>query len=141
MRPECECLEVLNVAPKGEAIDGDVKGVHLDGPVAGMRVEDGPLRIVGWVVGDRAPVREVEIVAEHRVVGRATVDVERPGVAAQFAGVAGADAAGFDLRLEPSGKGVSELLVTAVFDDGSRVALATIRVDVRRDGVLSRPLS
>jgi hypothetical protein len=140
MRPESERLEVLNVALRGGALDGQVKGVHLDGPAAGTRIEDGPLRIVGWVVGDRVPVREVEIVAERQVVGRAAVDLARPGVAEQFPGVVGAEAAGFDLRLEPSGEGVSELQVSAILDDDSRVALATIRVDVKRDRVLSRPL-
>jgi hypothetical protein len=103
-----------------------------------MRVEDGPLRVVGWVVGERALVREIEIVSEHKVVGKAPVDVPRPGVADRFAGTAGADAAGFDLKLEPSGRGVSELLVSAVLDDGSRSAIGTIRVDVTRRGMLSR---
>jgi len=117
---------------------GDLKAAHIDGPVAGMRFEEGPLRVVGWVVGERAAVAEIEVVSDHEVVGRAPVDVPRPGVADRFAGVAGADKAGFDLKLEPSGKGVSELLVTAVHTDGSRSALATIRVDVTRRGVLSR---
>jgi SAM-dependent methyltransferase len=131
--------EVLDVSMK---VQGDsektLKAAHLDGPVAGMRVEDGPLRVVGWAVGEKAPVRAVEVVSEHRVVGSATVDIPRPGVADRFTGVSGADAAGFDLRLEPSGKGVSELLVNAVLDDGSRSAIATIRVDVMRRGMLSR---
>jgi predicted SAM-dependent methyltransferase len=117
---------------------GDLKAAHLDGPVAGMRFEEGPLRVVGWAVGERAAVSEVEVVSDHRVVGKAPVDIPRPGVADRFAGVPGAETAGFDLKLEPSGKGISELLVTAVHMDGSRSALATIRVDVTRRGVLSR---
>jgi predicted SAM-dependent methyltransferase len=131
--------EVLDVSLTGQGGDGeDLEAAHLDGPVAGMRVEDGPLRVVGWVVGDRARVREIEVVSDHKVIGKAPVDVPRPGVAEQFAGVAGADTAGFDLKLQPSGRGVSELLVTAVFDDGSRSAIGTIRVDVTRRGMLSR---
>jgi predicted SAM-dependent methyltransferase len=117
---------------------GDLKAAHLDGPVAGMRFEEGPMRVIGWAVGSRSPVAEIEVVSEHRVVGKAPVDVPRPGVADRFAGVPGAATAGFDLKLEPSGKGVSELLVTAVHLDGSRSALATIRVDVTKRGVLSR---
>ena len=131
--------EVLDVSLTGqEGGSEDLKAAHLDGPVAGMRVEDGPLRVVGWAVGDRAAVREVEVVSEHQVVGKALVDIPRPGVADRFPGVAGADKAGFDLKLEPSGKGISELLVTAVLDDGSRSAIGTIRVDVTRRGMLSR---
>jgi hypothetical protein len=131
--------EVLDVSLAEQPDSGgNLKAAHLDGPVAGMRVEEGPLRVVGWVVGERAPVREVEVVSDHKIVGKASVDVPRPGVADQFAGTAGADAAGFDLKLEPSGRGVSELLVSAVFDDGSRSAIGTIRVDVTRRGMLSR---
>jgi hypothetical protein len=131
--------EVLDVSLTGQdGGGGDLKAAHLDGPVAGMRVEDGPLRVVGWVVGERASVREIEVVSAHRVVGKAPVNVPRPGVAERFPDVSGADAAGFDLKLEPSGKGVSELLVTAVLEDGSRSAIATIRVDVTRRGMLSR---
>jgi SAM-dependent methyltransferase len=131
--------EVLDVSPAEDGGgEGDLKAAHLDGPVAGMRAENAPLRIVGWVVGARSPVREVEVVSEHKIVGKAPVGIHRPGVAERFEGVAGADAAGFDLRLEPSGRGVSELLVTAVLEDGSRSAIGTIRVDVTRRGMLSR---
>jgi SAM-dependent methyltransferase len=132
-------FEVLDVSPAEEGGGGgDLKAAHLDGPVAGMRVENAPLRIVGWVVGERSPVGEIEVVSEHKIVGKAPVGIHRPGVADRFEGVEGADAAGFDLKLEPSGRGVSELLVTAVFKDGSRSAIGTIRVDVTRRGVLSR---
>jgi hypothetical protein len=131
--------EVLDVSLSGKPDrEGNLKAAHLDGPVAGMLVEDGPLRVVGWVVGDRVPVREVEVVSDHKVVAKAPVDVPRPGVADRFAGTAGAETAGFDLKLEPSGRGVSELLVSAVLDDGSRSAIGTIRVDVTRRGMLSR---
>jgi hypothetical protein len=136
--PAMTTSEVLDVSLAEQVGSGDLKAAHLDGPVAGMRVENGPLRVVGWVVGERAPVREIEVVSAHTVVAKAAVEVPRPGVAERFDGVEGADAAGFDLRLEPSGKGVSELLVTAVLEDGSRSAIGTIRVDVTRRGVLSR---
>lgn len=130
-------FEVLEVTLIGDG-EGTLEAAHLDGPQAGTRVEHGALRVVGWVVGDRVPVREIEIVSDHKVVGKAPVDIPRPGVAERFAGVAGADAAGFDLKLAPSGKGISELLVAAVLDDGSRSAIGKIRVDVERRGVLSR---
>lgn len=136
MTATSEVIDVSLTAQDGGS--GDLKAAHLDGPVAGMRIEDGPIRVVGWAVGERAAVREVEVVSEHKIVGKAPVDIPRPGVADRFTGVAGADKAGFDLRLEPSGRGISELLVTAVLDDGSRCAIGTIRVDVTRRGMLSR---
>lgn len=129
--------EVLDVAPGGREDDG-LSASHLDGPSAGMKAEEGPLRIVGWAVGACSPAREVEVVAEREVVGRTAVDVPRPRVAERFAAQPGAEAAGFDLRLEPSGTGISELLVQAVLDDGSRVPIALIRIDVLPRGALSR---
>jgi hypothetical protein len=130
-------LEVLDVATEQQG-GGPLKAAYLDGPVVGYRTEGDSLRIVGWVVGNDSPAREVEIVSDHSVVGRAPVNVKRPGVADQFAGVPGADAAGFDMTLAAKGKGVSDLLVSAVLEDGTRTALGTIRVDVTRPGVLSR---
>jgi hypothetical protein len=131
-------FDVLDVSVVAQDGAGALGAAHLDAPTAGARVEERPLRIVGWVVGDRARVRAVEVVSDHKVVGTAPVNVSRPGVAERFDGVEGADAAGFELELEPSGKGVSELLLTAVLDDGSRSAIGTVRVDVARRGVLSR---
>lgn len=130
-------LEVLDVST--EVLDrASLKAGHLDGPVAGYSTEGDALRIVGWVVGDGAAAKEVEIVSDHAVVGRAPVNVARQGVADQFAGLPGADAAGFDMMLAAKGKGVSELLVSAVLENGTRAALGKIRVDVTRHGMLSR---
>jgi len=117
---------------------GDLLAGHLDGPIVGAHFEGDALRIVGWAVGSRSPAREVEVVSEHDVVGRAPVNVPRPGVAEMHAGVAGAETAGFDMALSAGGRGASELLVSIVFEDGSRSALGVIRVNVTRQGVLSR---
>jgi hypothetical protein len=114
-------FDVLDVSVVAQDGAGGLGAAHLDAPTAGAHMEERPLRIVGWVVGEQAPV-----------------NVPRPGVAERFDGVEGADAAGFELELEPSGKGVSELLLTAVLDDGSRSSIGTVRVDVARRGVLSR---
>jgi hypothetical protein len=140
LRPSTMAIfDVLTVSLKGGSDDsGGLSAAHLDGPVSGMRVEGSPLRVVGWAVGRSSPVASVEVVSDQKIVGKSAVDIPRPGVAEKFAGVPGASAAGFDLKLEPSGKGVSELLINAVLDDGSRSPIATIRVDVTRQGVLSR---
>lgn len=117
---------------------GDLLAGHLDGPVAGARFEGDMLRIVGWAVGSRSPAKEVEVVSDHDVVGRAPIDVPRSGVAEMHAGAAGVETAGFDMTLSAGGRGASELLVSVVFEDGSRSALGVIRVNVTRQGVLSR---
>lgn len=136
-RPMSVSIDVteVEVAPSGE---GDLLAGHLDGPVVGAHFEGAALRIVGWAVGSRSVAKEVEVVSEHDVVGRARIDVPRPGVAELHPGVAGADAAGFDMMLSAGGPGLSELLVSVVFEDGSRSALGVIRVNVTRQGVFAR---
>jgi predicted SAM-dependent methyltransferase len=131
-------LEVIEVANVGSEAD-NLKACRLDMPTAGSRVDGRALRVVGWVVGGESPAKEVEVVSDHTVVARAPVEVQRPGVAKSFAGVAGADAAGFDITLAPKGRGIRELLVTAVLENGTRAAIGTIRVNVpRRRGLLAR---
>jgi hypothetical protein len=130
-------IDVTAVEVSGRDSSAILEG-HLDGPIAGARFEGDALRIVGWVVGRDQAVREVEVVSEHDVVGRAPVEIARPGVAEKHAGAPGAEAAGFDLSLSAGGKGLSELLVSVLFEDGSRAALGVIRANVTRQGVLSR---
>jgi len=131
-------IDVTAVEVTGSSSGDDLFDAHLDGPVVGAQFEADGLRIVGWVVGKRSPAREVEVVSDHDVVGRATVDIPRQGVADKYTGIAGADTAGFDLTLSAGGRGPSELLVSVVLEDGSRAELGLIKVNVTRQGVLSR---
>ena len=131
-------IDVTAVEVSGRDSGDAILEGHLDGPVTGARFEGDGLRIVGWVVGKDQPAREVEVVSDHDVVGRAPVNIARPGVAEKHAGAPGAETAGFDLTLSAGGKGPSELLVSVLFEDGSRAALGVIRANVTRQGVLSR---
>lgn len=131
-------IDVTAVEVSGRDSGDAILESHLDGPVTGARFEGDALRIVGWVVGRDLAAQEVEVVSDHDVVGRAPVNVSRPGVAEKHAGAPGADRAGFDLTLSAGGKGPSELLVSVLFEDGTRAALGVIRTNVTRQGVLSR---
>ena len=130
-------LEVLEIS-KRDPLDAQLKAAHLDGPQPSQKADSDSLRVVGWVVGSESPVEEVEVVSDHKIVAKASVDIPRPGVSEQFPDVPGADAAGFDMSLVAAGKGVSELLVSAVLADGARAQIATIQVDVTRRGIFSR---
>jgi Methyltransferase domain len=131
-------IDVTDVDVTGRDLGDDLLAAHLDGPVAGSHFEGDSLRIVGWAVGNRSPVKEVEVVSEQEVVGRAVVDLPRPGVADKYPDASGADSAGFDLTLSAGGRGAGELQVSAVLEDGSRAALGVVKVDVTRPGLLSR---
>lgn len=131
-------IDVTDVEVTAREEGDDLLAGHLDRPVAGDHFEGDALRIFGWVLGSRSPAKEVEVVSEHDVVGRATVEVPRQDIAKHHSGVPGAEAAGFDLTLAAGGKGPSELLVSVVLEDGSRAQLGVIKVDIARQGVLSR---
>ena len=120
-------LEIQDVAP---AEDEGLRAARIDAPVAGSRLDAGPLKIVGWVVGRKARAVAVEVLNDGNLVGSTPVQIERPGVAEAFAEAPGAKTAGFRLMLEASGVGQSELLVRAVLEDETRAPIATIRTSV-----------
>lgn len=120
---------------------GDLLASHLDSPAVGTTVEGSDLRIVGWVLGKRVAAKEIEVTSEHDVVGRTTVSIPRGGVTEEYPDAAGSDTAGFDLVMSAAGNGPSELLITVVFEDGSRAQLCTINVNVYRQEVQSTMLA
>src|SRR5215207_3868086 len=131
-------IDVTEVSVTAREEGSDLLAGHIDKPAAGDRLEGEALRITGWVLGSRSSAKEVEVVSEHDVVGRASVESPRPDIAEHHAGVSGAETAGFDLTLVAGGRGPSELLVSVVLEDGSRARLGVIKVDIARQGVLSR---
>jgi predicted SAM-dependent methyltransferase len=124
-------LEVLGVIPVQQDQER-LAGYNLDAPQRGLRSHDGSLEIVGWVVGRDSRVREVEVLADGEVIGRAPVDLVRPGVGRQFVRSPGSRSAGFRIALTAEGEGVSELLLKAALEDGPPIPLWTIRIDASR---------
>jgi predicted SAM-dependent methyltransferase len=94
--------------------------------------EDG-LKVIGWALGYDAAVTQVEVLAGDEVVARAPTVVERPDIAERFPDVGGAETAGFQLTLEPSGDGPSQLILRAALEGGGEAPLGELHV------VTSRP--
>jgi glycosyltransferase involved in cell wall biosynthesis len=117
-----------------------VRGWRIDYPEPGSAVEPAGLRLAGWVVPERDPVAAVELVVDERVVGRAELGVERPGVAEAFDGAL-ATSSGFRvasnlIALRPEAE--LELVLRAVLGDGRRVNVGSVRLR-RRDFDPARP--
>jgi Glycosyl transferase family 2 len=111
-----------------------VRGWRIDHPDPGSTVEPADLRLAGWVVPERLPVAAIDLVLDERVVGRAEMGVERPGVAKAFDG-AFAASSGFRLAsnliaLRPEAE--MELVLRAVLGDGRRGDVGSVRL-LRRD--------
>jgi len=95
-----------------------------------FRVEDteAGLKLIGWALGFDSPVTQVEVAADGQVVARAPIAVARPDIAEAFPGVAGAETAGFQLVLQPSGKGKSQLKIQASLDNGEKAPFGELEV-------------
>ncbi len=108
-----------------------------------FRVEDSEegLKLIGWALGFDSAVTQVEVAAGDQVVARAPTVIERPDIAEAFPGVPGAETAGFQLVIQPSGKGRSQLRIEATLDDGERApfgSLEVVAVPRKRRGLFSR---
>jgi hypothetical protein len=112
-----------------------VREWRIDFPEQGAGVDPADLWIAGWIVPEQTPVAAVDLVCEERLVRRAEIGVERPGVAETF-GEAFATDAGFRAGLNVAAlRAGSELQVgvRAVLGDGSRTEVGSVRVR-REDG-------
>ena len=111
-----------------------VLGWRIDYPDPGAAVEPTDLRLAGWVVPESVAVAAVDLVVEERVVGRAEMGVERPGVAEAFDGPlaisSGFRVAGNLSALRPETE--MELVLRAVLGDGRRSDVGSVRLR-RRD--------
>ena len=110
-----------------------VRGWRLDHPEAGAAVEPAELRLAGWVVPESAPLAAVDLLCDERLVGRAEVGVERPGVGGMFDGPLAASS-GFRVGANLAAlRGELELGLRAVLGDGRRAEVAAVRL--RRAGL------
>lgn len=111
---------------------------HLDAPEAGAELDSDALKIIGWAIGKGKPVQTVEVLAGGQVVASAPLEIERPGVAKAYSGVAGADRAGFRVIMQGSGEGRHELTVRGVLEGEERVPIGSIALEIQRRGLFSR---
>jgi hypothetical protein len=112
-----EILEMTHATPND----------HLRGH---FRVEDSDegLKLIGWALGFESPALQVEVAAGGEVVARAPIAVARPDIAEAFPDVPGAETAGFQLLLQPSGNGRSQLEIQAALDNGLQAPLGRLEV-------------
>jgi predicted SAM-dependent methyltransferase len=108
-----------------------------------FRVErlDSRLELVGWALGVDASVVQVEVVSGDEVVARTSPVVERPDIEQAFPDVTGSGTSGFQLAIEPSGRGKSQLRLEAALEDGQRAPLGEMEVTTssgRRKGFFRR---
>jgi predicted SAM-dependent methyltransferase len=98
------------------------------------------LELVGWALGMESPVVQVEVVSGNEVVARTSPVVERPDIGQAFPDVDGAATAGFQLAIEPSGRGRSHLRLQAALADGQLAPLGELEVTSkgRRRGLFRR---
>jgi hypothetical protein len=131
-----ENIRVIDVSTA--PAEGGLRRAHLDAPISGAELDSNALKIVGWALGKEKPVESVEVAIGGEVVATAPLQIERPGVAAGYPGVPGADRAGFRLIVQGSGEGRHELAVRGVLEGGEPVAIATIALEIQRRGLLAR---
>lgn len=109
-------------------------GEGVRGHLTAREREDRRLEIAGWVLGLKLPVTEVEVTVGGAVAATAPVKIDRPDVADNFPGVAGAGTSGFRLELRAHGDGESQLEVHAVLEDESRQPLGRVLVTTGAGG-------
>lgn len=120
-----------------------VLGSAVDAPLPGVSVDAVAIHVIGWVLGDAAPVTAVEISDGTTVLARERVGIPRPDVAAAFPGVPWAGTAGYETTVtfrRPVGD--MRLGIGAVLHDGdvSEVGAVVGRRSWRDDPIDGSPL-
>jgi hypothetical protein len=124
-------VEILDVAVT-ELDAQQLRGRNIEAPKADNKIDSETILVIGWVLGRSSPAGTVEVVHDGAVLRSASVNVRRPDVAAAFPNISEAEQSGFSTTAAVPNPGESELLVQAVFQDGSRVPLGVMRVRQHR---------
>jgi predicted SAM-dependent methyltransferase len=119
--PEVQISELVHSTPN-EQVRGHFRVERLESK----------LELVGWALGLDSPVVQVEVISGSQVVARTSPVVERPDIAQAFPEVTGAGTSGFQLVIEPSGKGKSHLRLQAALEDGQLAPLGAMEVTTSR---------
>jgi predicted SAM-dependent methyltransferase len=128
--PEVQISELVHSTPN-EQVRGHFRVERLGST----------LELVGWALGLDSPVVQVEVVSGSQVVARTSPVVERPDIAQAFPDMVEAGTSGFQLVIEPSGKGKSHLRLQAALEDGQLAPLGEMEVTTsrgRRGGLFRR---
>ncbi|HET7506798.1 MAG TPA: hypothetical protein VFJ53_00420 [Solirubrobacterales bacterium] len=113
---------------KVDELSSELPNPALWGSFRVSATEGSRLDLMGWVLGARADVEKIEVVAKGKVVAAAEPGLPRPEVAEEFPDREAAANCGFDLTIEARGKGRSTLELRAALDDGSTAPIGRIQV-------------
>ncbi|MEG4585761.1 tetratricopeptide repeat protein [Microcoleus sp. MOSTC5] len=103
-------------------------GGAIDSPVPGKRFYDNFVGIRGWVVGKNHRVVAVEAIRNGEVIQENYVNLCRPDVAKVYP-ISEEEYSGFSLTVKvASVMGDTEIILQAVFEDGSRVLLGKVQL-------------
>jgi hypothetical protein len=111
-----------------EELASELPNADLWGFVKVKATEGSRLELMGWVLGAKADVEKIEVVAKGKVVAAAEPGLSRPEVAAEFPDRESAAHCGFDLVIEAHGKGRSTLELRATLDDGTAAPIGRVEV-------------
>ena len=132
-------LFTIQPAPAAAPPPG-VLGAAIDAPLADVTVDARAVHVIGWAVGERAPVVAVEITDGTSVLATARPGLRRPDVADVFPGVPWAERAGYDATVgfrRPVGE--MRLIIRAVLHGGEvREVGAVVGRRTWRDDPLAR---
>ena len=124
-------LRVAECVCGGVAGASSLSGSHIDSPRAGADLPFPWLDVLGWALGEDAPVEAVELSHQGEVFRRVPVKVARPDLAEAFPDVAWSGTAGFAARINLVATGGRlELEVHAVLAGDRRVSIGRVEVDV-----------
>ena len=123
-------VRVVGVAT-GPVDAGRVAGFHVDAPREGDAPVGHAIAASGWVVAGSESIEAVEFVQQGEAIGRAPLELDRPDVGEQFPQALDAPV-GWQTQFSTIGlPSAFEVFVRAVFADGSRETLATLRGERR----------
>ncbi len=106
----------------------------LEAPDSGALLPAHAVTVAGWVVGTESPAVSIEFELDGGVIWRAPVHLERDDVASAFPHLA-VGRPGFQTTLNTREVPVGEVVTaSAIFADGTRLALAELRPRVPGEG-------
>lgn len=120
-------VEVLAVDVDEFGEGSPLLGANLDSPTVGRRMAASGVEINGWALAPSGPPGAVEMTLDGEVLGRG-IWHPREDLAGAFPEVDGADRAGFELAADVAGAPERVELEVAVEVEGTRLAIARLRL-------------
>lgn len=83
-----------------------IEQFFLDYPVKNEEIRNSKyvntryIRVKGWIIGKKVPAQLIAFICENQTIGKATVNIKRPGVVKLFPKVTWAENSGFEARLD-----------------------------------------